>query len=909
MIVLICVWLPVGSSTHLPPAVSMTPTKIVEIELSRPLEPLTNLDHYSHIRGLVRLYGNPIGEIDLPVVQGSCSVSAIAQAILPHYNWAIARDRVQQRLSQDTGSWQIQDLLDLPPARSAALPSVTVVVCVRSGTDPTRCLEALQRLDQPPLEVLVVEANPQNDALQLQLHDYPTFQYGCTPQSGLNAARNWAIAQAKGEIIAFTEASCVVDANWIEQIATTFTDHADLMAMTGLVLPAELKTEAQSQFDRRYGLGRGTERIWYQLDPGQPIYWPSLGTMQVGSGVNMAYRRQVFEQIGGFDPALDRPDLTWGGGDWEMFCRVLLSGHQLLYEPSALVRYIAPCQTEMLRSQVTQDMIAFYAYLAAGLQRYPDQWLNFLGLGLWKLAQLIKSYLKSDGSSRSLILAELQGVWQSWGRYGTARRSEPVDSLPAQPVRATPPDPAKMMAVRSIDLAKPLYDLTDIADYRAVRVFVNLGHHALGFVDIEHKYRVLSAARLRQEIATQLYLELLAIPHQGDTGAAWTALQTAFVQRWMPATVPSPSTQPPQTLPNHIPVSIIITTCDRPDDLVDCLRHLQAQETSRPVEIIVADNRPASGLTPPVVAQFPAVKLVQEARPGASYGRNAAIAASTGEIVASVDDDVVVPPDWLEKLIAPFARPEVMVVTGNVLPLELETPAQLLFETLKGGLGQGFKPFEVDHNWLNSFTCSPPIWNLGVSANAAFRATIFSHPQIGLMDEVLGPGTPTVGGGEENHLVYKVLRAGYTLVYEPAAFVWHRHRRDLKSLYRQIYGHMVGGTAYHLLLWLQEKDQRGLRQLMYELPRYYIRHIIDRLKGRHQTPWPLLWSEVKGYFVAYWGYWKSRQLVQQQGRSAPYIPVAERQKSIRVGPIVSPNLQSSFQGVQPNLLTSHTNEE
>jgi O-antigen biosynthesis protein len=247
--------------------------------------------------------------------------------------------------------------------------------------------------------------------------------------------------------------------------------------------------------------------------------------------------------------------------------------------------------------------------------------------------------------------------------------------------------------------------------------------------------------------------------------------------------------------------------------------------------------------------------------------------------VVTVDDDVTVPPDWLEKLIAPMIRPEVMVVTGNVLPLELETPAQWMFETLKGGLGAGFNPFEADRAWWDSFQHSaPPVWKLGVSANAAFRATIFSHPAIGMMDEILGPGTPTVGG-EENHLIYKVLRAGYTVVYEPSAQVWHRHRRDLKALYKQVYGHMKGGTAYHLLLWLQEKDPRGWKQLFIVMPRYLRDYVIDRMLGKHQMPWRIMRSEISGYLAGFWGYWQSAQRLKRLGRSDRYIPVEERDRS------------------------------
>ena len=94
------------------------------------------------------------------------------------------------------------------------------------------------------------------------------------------------------------------------------------------------------------------------------------------------------------------------------------------------------------------------------------------------------------------------------------------------------------------------------------------------------------------------------------------------------------------------------------------------------MEVIVVDNHPASHLTPTVVAEYPEVVLVNESRQGLSYARNAGIVFSTGKIIVATDDDVSMPPGWLEKLVAPFARDDVMIVTGNVLPIELETTAQ-----------------------------------------------------------------------------------------------------------------------------------------------------------------------------------------------------------------------------------------
>ncbi len=254
----------------------------------------------------------------------------------------------------------------------------------------------------------------------------------------------------------------------------------------------------------------------------------------------------------------------------------------------------------------------------------------------------------------------------------------------------------------------------------------------------------------------------------------------------------------PAQLSPDVPVSVVVATLDRPGDLRECLRCLTAQMSPRPVEIIVVDNHPASGLTPPVVAEFPDVALVSERRTGLAYARNKGFTTSKGDIVVATDDDVTMPGDWLEKLVAPFLRPDVMIVTGNVLPRELETKAQRLFEAY-GGLGRGSDRKIADRDWFRQFRTAVPTWDLGATANAAFRAAIFHHPQIGLMDEALGPGMPS-GVGEDTYLFYKVLKAGSTFVSEPAAYVWHRPRADMPALGREGYQDRKGrvgdrGTA------------------------------------------------------------------------------------------------------------------
>src|SRR5205814_852356 len=90
-----------------------------------------------------------------------------------------------------------------------------------------------------------------------------------------------------------------------------------------------------------------------------------------------------FDQIGGFDPALDVGTCTNGGGDLDMFFRVLKAGHTLVYEPAALVRHRHRRTYVELRQQITNNGIGFYAYLTRTARAFPEERRAVLRFGLW----------------------------------------------------------------------------------------------------------------------------------------------------------------------------------------------------------------------------------------------------------------------------------------------------------------------------------------------------------------------------------------------------------------------------------------------------------------------------------------------------------------------------------------------
>lgn len=799
------------------PATSRTfrPVRVVEMELTEAVADLTGLEGYRAARVLVRLHGYPIGTVVVPIRAGGCAGVEIRNHALRQLGDRVIERSLAQALEAGFAVSHAPDLFE--PSRPHSAATVTIAVCTRDrAASLETCLTALDRLDPPPAEILVVDNASRDTATRTVAGAHPRTRYLLEPRPGLDWARNRAIAEAQTPIIAFTDDDVVVDSQWAGAIASAFDDNPAMMALTGLVEPLELETEAQELFERYGGFGRGFARHWYRVNvaAGEDAAKLHGGTGKFGTGANMAFRRALFSEIGGFDPALDVGTMTNGGGDLDMFYRVLQAGHTLGYDPAALVWHRHRRTYPELRTQLANNGVGFYSHLVRNAIHDPAGRRAFVHLaiwwfGYWSLRRLLLSYLKPGKFPRDLVVAELGGSIRGIARYPRARRS------------------AALLATKA---DAPL----------APRTSMRLPGNAS------------PSRRQRAEfIGRALEGELLSASLSRETDRVRNRALRAFRRRFQ---IERPSRV---RLTDGVSVSIVVPTFDRPGDLRRCLSALASQRSRRALDIIVVDNHPTSGLTPAVVASFPDVRLISEPRQGLSFARNAGIRAAKGDLLVATDDDVTMPTEWLETLVAPFVDPETMIVTGNVIAADLSGKAQQLFEAY-GGLSRGTEPQRVDGNWFWAFRGAVPTWRLGATANAAFRRTIFFDPQIGVLDEALGAGTPA-GCSEDTYLFYKALRAGYTIQYEPRAVVWHHHRSDMRALRHQIYSYAKGHVAYQLTTLLRDRDLRAVERLFVELPRLYASRLRDRWRGESSYPASLIALEVLGNLVGPFALWRSRR--------------------------------------------------
>jgi hypothetical protein len=145
-----------------------------------------------------------------------------------------------------------------------------------------------------------------------------------------------------------------------------------------------------------------------------------------------------------------------------------------------------------------------------------------------------------------------------------------------------------------------------------------------------------------------------------------------------------------------------------------------------------------------------------------------------------------------------------------------------------------------------------------------------------MFDEALGTGTPT-GCSEDTYLFYKIIVNGQKIVYEPNAFVWHKHRRTLKALRKQIYNYSKGHVAYHLTTLFRDKDFRALTRIFGQLPYYHFKRIFNRLTGRGDYTLLLVFLEMLGNFVGPIAYLRSNSRVRKIKRKNSKVLIPDAQ--------------------------------
>jgi GT2 family glycosyltransferase len=328
--------------------------------------------------------------------------------------------------------------------------------------------------------------------------------------------------------------------------------------------------------------------------------------------------------------------------------------------------------------------------------------------------------------------------------------------------------------------------------YERAKILIRDGSVVRGFVDVDAPGGVIERGVLETAV--------------GQLPRATTA----------PAAVSSPS------------ITVILCTRDRDPLLRTALNGILRLDYPN-FDVVIVDNAARTPATRDMVRdefQDPRVRLIDEPIPGLAQARNTGLRHARGDIVAFTDDDTVVDKAWLREIAAGFERaPDAVCVSGLVASGELRSRTQAYFDARVSWSGNlepmAFSMAEPPADMpMFPFT----VGAFGTGANFALdRRTALS---LGGFDTAFGAGTRT-GGGEDIDMFTRVLLAGHSLVVQPCAIVWHRHRDDFAELRSQAhaYGNGLGAWITKILM-----NPRTARMALARSP-----HAVRRLlsMGKH----------------------------------------------------------------------------
>ncbi|MGF1493060.1 MAG: glycosyltransferase [Microcoleaceae cyanobacterium] len=272
-----------------------------------------------------------------------------------------------------------------------------------------------------------------------------------------------------------------------------------------------------------------------------------------------------------------------------------------------------------------------------------------------------------------------------------------------------------------------------------------------------------------------------------------------------------------------VDVSVVVPIYNGEDDLPGLLACLQQQTYPRQsVSYLLVDNNSkdrtseilqdaarSPSLNQPAEIQSEAASRLQivpllEDKIQSSYAaRNTGIRSTESEIIAFTDADCRPEPQWLEKLVEPFADARVGIVVGEIMAL----PGTTLLEQH----ADRQDTLSQKHTLANKF-CP-----YGQTANLAIRRSVLQ--QVGLFRPYL-----TTGGDAD--LCWRAQKqTDYQLHFAEQAVIKHRHRSTLKSLRSQWRRYGESNRYLHELHGVSLMPELKTKDYAYRLTRWFLKEV------------------------------------------------------------------------------------
>ena len=260
-----------------------------------------------------------------------------------------------------------------------------VMATVGRASEVERFFKSLKEQSSRDMELIVVDQNEDDSLVRpvaiLRDAGVEVVHLKCGERN-LSKARNYGIARARNELVGFPDDDCWYEKNLIETILANFSSSADLDGLVGR---------------------------WHEQDPvgGEPkrLTWDRMREFREASAssITLFFRKQVVEQIGGFDENLGISRWFGAGEETDLVMRCLRRGANVRYIPNAVVHH---AWAEVSAGGTTSDTFARIRARSRGTGAlYAKHRLPFYVILRGILAPLLRLVVPPYGRTRAVMNA------------------------------------------------------------------------------------------------------------------------------------------------------------------------------------------------------------------------------------------------------------------------------------------------------------------------------------------------------------------------------------------------------------------------------------------------------------------------------------------------------------------------
>jgi GT2 family glycosyltransferase len=501
-------------------------------------------------------------------------------------------------------------------------PTVSVLVLNFNGREHLeQCLPSLRRQTYPAgrFEIVVVDNGSSDGSPDWLREQHPDVRVvGFSENRGFAAAYNAAVSTSDAEFVAFLNNDTRVEPDWLAELAGAARRHG--AASVG----SKMLDWSGEKVDFAGGIVSLFGHSW-QRDEGRPaatrhaedrLLFACAGSMLVG--------RRIFEEVGGFDPDFfayfEDVDLGW---------RLSLFGYDNVLAPRAITYH---------RARGTSGRVA----LSSRLRLYERN----------ALAMIVKNYEQAT-LDRVLPAAVALTAARAFRELPLNPESYAMTARPPLAVGASPRFIAHLIALEEFGRQLPsLLEKRDAIQRRRRRSDREL------FALFGDPLRVHDLGDELERIAAAL-IEAFELE----------SLVSNRPRRPLPARPAPPAAPLAVSVREQPSVSIVVLTALGPTHLRDCLSSLEALTYPAALrEVIVVDNGSADDPEPVASEAYAGARVIRLPRNlGFAVGNNLGAIEARGDLLAFLNDDTKVHPEWLSELVATARRRQAASAGSRIL--------------------------------------------------------------------------------------------------------------------------------------------------------------------------------------------------------------------------------------------------